>query len=128
MFNIVISFLLGCTFTYLITVMSSAIKASKILEDAAFTYALLMMSAYEISVGQLEKSIYAAKLDTERANVLRKTNKSEFEKFANPKIKKIVSMIPLTHTNIIRYNNFSEMNEYISEQLGSRNARSNKKI
>ena len=128
MFNIVISFLLGCTFTYLITVISSAIKASKILEEAALTYALLMMSAYEISIGQLEKSIYAAKINTEQANALRKTNRVEFEKFANPKIKKIVSMIPLVHTNIIRYNNFDEMNEYISKQLGSRNAKSYKKI
>ena len=94
MLNIILSFSIGCIITYLWTILSSAIEASKILEDAMLTYSLLMM----------------------------------FETFANAKIKEILVHIPMTHTNIIRYKNFKEMNEYVSKQFRSKNDRLNKKI
>lgn len=128
MLNIILSFLIGCIITYLWTILTSAIEASKILEDAMLTYSLLMMSAYEISVNQLEKSIVASQIEPIQADILRRVNKKEFETFANTKIKEIISMIPVTHTNIIKYKNFKEMNDYISKQFRSKNDRLNKKI
>ena len=128
MLNIILSFSIGCIITYLWTILSSAIEASKILEDAMLTYSLLMMSAYEISTNQLERAIVAAKVDSAQAEMLRRVNKKEFETFANAKIKEILVYIPMTHTNIIRYKNFKEMNEYVSKQFRSKNDRLNKKI
>ena len=128
MLNIILSFSIGCIVTYLVTILSSAIEASKILEDAMLTYSLLMMSAYEISTNQLEKAIVAGKIDSVQAEMLRRVNKKEFETFANAKIKEILVYIPMTHTNIIRYKNFKEMNEYVSKQFRSKNDRLNKKI
>lgn len=128
MLNIILSFLIGCIVTYLVTILSSAIEASKILEDAMLTYSLLMMSAYEISTNQLERAIVAGKVDSAQAEILRRVNKKEFETFANAKIKEILAYIPMTHTNIIRYKNFKEMNEYVSKQFRSKNDRLNKKI
>ena len=128
MLNIILSFSIGCIVTYLWTILSSAIHASRILEDAMLTYSLLMMSAYEISVNQLEKTIVATELEHSQAEMIRRANKKEFEIFANAKIREITSSIPMTHTNIIKYRNFSEMNEYISKQFRSKNDRLNKKI
>tara|TARA_R110000823_G_scaffold247172_2_gene370985 strand:+ start:54 stop:440 length:387 start_codon:yes stop_codon:yes gene_type:complete len=128
MLNIILSFLIGCIVTYLVTILSSAIEASKILEDAMLTYSLLMMSAYEISTNQLERAIVAGRVDSAQAEMLRRVNKKEFETFANAKIKEILVYIPMTHTNIIRYKNFKEMNEYVSKQFRSKNDRLNKKI
>ena len=128
MLNIILSFSIGCIITYLWAILSSAIEASKILEDAMLTYSLLMMSAYEISTNQLEKAIVAGKIDSVQAEMLRRVNKKEFETFANAKIKDILVYIPMTHTNIIRYKNFKEMNEYVSKQFRSKNDRLNKKI
>tara|TARA_R110002126_G_scaffold290884_1_gene449342 strand:- start:795 stop:1181 length:387 start_codon:yes stop_codon:yes gene_type:complete len=128
MLNIILSFSIGCIVTYLVTILSSAIEASKILEDAMLTYSLLMMSAYEISTNQLEKAIVAGRVDSAQAEMLRRVNKKEFETFANAKIKEILVYIPMTHTNIIRYKNFKEMNEYVSKQFRSKNDRLNKKI
>ena len=128
MLNIILSFSIGCIITYLVTILSSAISASKILEDAMLTYSLLMMSAYEISTNQLERAIVAGKVDSAQAEILRRVNKKEFETFANAKIKEILVYIPMTHTNIIRYKNFKEMNEYVSKQFRSKNDRLNKKI
>ena len=128
MLNIILSFSIGCIVTYLVTILSSAIEASKILEDAMLTYSLLMMSAYEISTNQLERAIVAGRVDSVQAEMLRRVNKKEFETFANAKIKEILVYIPMTHTNIIRYKNFKEMNEYVSKQFRSKNDRLNKKI
>ena len=128
MLNIILSFSIGCIITYLVTILSSALEASKILEDAMLTYSLLMMSAYEISTNQLEKAIVAGRVDSAQAEMLRRVNKKEFETFANAKIKEILVYIPMTHTNIIRYKNFKEMNEYVSKQFRSKNDRLNKKI
>ena len=128
MLNIILSFSIGCIVTYLVTILSSALEASKILEDAMLTYSLLMMSAYEISTNQLERAIVAGRVDSVQAEMLRRVNKKEFETFANAKIKEILVYIPMTHTNIIRYKNFKEMNEYVSKQFRSKNDRLNKKI
>jgi len=125
MINIIISFLIGCTFMYLLTVVSSALKASTILEDAMLTYAILLMSAYEVSLKQLETVIVAGQIPQLQAEMLRKVNKIEFETFANKKIEEILKTIPVAHTNIIRYKNFSEMKSYITKQHRIKYAQSN---
>jgi len=127
MVNIILSFLFGCTFTYLIATVSSALKASTVLEDAMLTYAILMMSAYEVSVNQLETVIVAGKISHQQAEVLRRVNNNEFEVFADKKIRAILKIIPLSHADIIRYKNFSEMKLYVTKQYRSRYAKSNQK-
>ena len=127
MINIILSFLFGCTFTYLITIVSSALKASTVLEDAMLTYAILMTSAYEVSVNQLETVIVAGKILPQQAEVLRRVNNNEFEVFADKKIKAILKIIPMSHTDIIRYKNFSEMKLYVTKQYRSRYAKSKQK-
>ena len=128
MFNIIVAFLIGCTFTYLVTVISSGVTAAKVLEESMLTHALLLMSAYEISTKQLEDLIVSSQLNVAKAEMLRRTNKEEFEKFANLKIDEIRRVIPTAHLNIIRYTNFKEMNEYITDQFRSKNVRLDKKI
>ena len=128
MINIILSFLIGCIATYLVTIISSALKASTVLEEAMLTYALLLMSAYEISVSQIEQNIVIGKIDNVTAERIRRINKSEFEKFANSKIKEILALVPISHLNIIRYKDFKEMNLYITKEYGRRNGRVNKKI
>jgi|TARA_R110001592_G_C12580723_1_gene693468 hypothetical protein len=98
-----------------------------VLEDAMQTYAILLMSAYEVSVNQLETVIVAGKIPQQQAEVLRRVNNNEFELFANKKIKEVLKTIPLSHTNIIRYNNFSQMKLYITKQYRSRYAKSKQK-
>ena len=128
MFNIIVAFLIGCTFTYLVTVISSGVTAAKVLEESMLTHALLLMSAYEVSTKQLEDLIVSSQLNVAKAEMLRRTNKEEFEKFANLKIDEIRRLIPTAHLNIIRYTNFKEMNEYITDQFRSKNVRLDKKI
>jgi len=127
MTNIIISFLIGCILTYIITIITSALKASTVLEDAMLTYAILLTSAYEVSVNQLETVIVAGKIPHQQAESLRRVNNSEFEMFANKKIKEVLKIIPISHTNIIRYNNFSEMKLYVTKQYRSRYAKSKQK-
>ncbi len=128
MFNIVFAFLIGCTFTYLVTIISSGVTAAKVLEESMLTHALLLMSAYEVSTKQLEDLIVSSQMNFAKAEILRRANKEEFEKFADLKIDEIRKMIPTAHLNIIRYTNFKEMNEYITDQFRSKNVRLDKKI
>ena len=123
MINIVISFLIGCTFTYIVTIVSSALKAATVLEDAMLTYAILLTSAYEVSVNQLETAIVAGKVPHQQAEVLRRVHNNQFEMFANKRIGEVLKIIPSTHTNIIRYKNFSEMNSYVTKHLRRQNAK-----
>ena len=125
---IAVAFLMGCTITYLVTVISSGVTAAKVLEESMLTHALLLMSAYEVSTKQLEDLIVSSQLNIAKAEILRRANKEEFEKFANLKINEVRSLIPTAHLNIIRYTNFKEMNEYVSNQFRSKNVRVNKKI
>lgn len=118
------SFFIGCTLTYLVTVISSGLVASTVLERANLTYALLLMSAYEVSLQQLEKAIVAGKIPDNQAAVLRRTNNDEFEKFANKKIEEVLKLIPTSHLNIIRYKNFNEMKVYVTKQYRSKYAQS----
>lgn len=124
MINFVLSFMIGCTLTYLVTVVSSGLVASTVLEKACLTYALLLMSAYEVSLQQLEKAIVTGKIPENQAAILRRTNNDEFEKFANKKIQEVLKLIPTSHLNIIRYKNFSEMKVYVTQQYRSRYAKS----
>ena len=123
MINIVISFLIGCTFTYIVTIVSSALKAATVLEDAMLTYAILLTSAYEVSVNQLETVIVTGKVRHQQAEVLRRVHNNQFEMFANKRIGEVLKIIPSTHTNIIRYKNFSEMNSYVTKHLRRQNAK-----
>ena len=123
MINIVISFLIGCTFTYIVTIVSSALKAATVLEDAMLTYAILLTSAYEVSVNQLETAIVTGKVRHQQAEVLRRVHNNQFEMFANKRIGEVLKIIPSTHTNIIRYKNFSEMNSYVTKHLRRQNAK-----
>jgi hypothetical protein len=118
------SFFIGCTLTYLVTVLSSGLVASTVLEKSNLTYALLLMSAYEVSLQQLEKAIVAGKIPDNQAAVLRRTNNDEFEKFANKKIEEVLKAIPTSHLNIIRYKNFNEMKVYVTKQYRSKYAQS----
>ena len=124
MINFILAFMIGCTLTYLVTVVSSALVASTVLEKANLTYALLLMSAYEVSIQQLEKAIVAGKIPDNQASVLRRANNDEFEKFANKKIQEVLKLIPISHTNIIRYKNFNEMKVYVTQQYRSNYAKS----
>jgi hypothetical protein len=124
MLNIILSFLIGIILTYIITILSSAVTASTLLEDAMLTYAILLMSAYEVSINQLETMIVAAKIPREQAELLRRANRNEFNTFANKKIEEMLKDIPVAHTNIIRYKNFSEMKSYITKQHRSKYAKS----
>lgn len=124
MINFVLFFLIGCTLTYLTTVVSSGLVASTVLEKASLTYALLLMSAYEVSLTQLEKAIVAGKIPAQQANLLRRANNDEFERFADKKIKEVLKLIPISHTNIIRYKNFNEMKIYVTKQYRNKYAKS----
>ena len=106
---------------------SSGLVASTVLEKANLTYALLLMSAYEVSIQQLEKAIVAGKIPDNQAAVLRRTNNDEFEKFANKKIEEVLKLIPTSHLNIIRYKNFNEMKVYVTKQYRSKYAQSKQK-
>ena len=128
MFIVFVAFLAGCTFTYLVTVISSGLTAARVLEESMLTHALLLMSAYEVTTKQLEDAIVSSQMDLAKAEILRRVNKQEFEKFANLKIGEVRDLIPVAHLNIIRYTNFKEMNDYITNQFRSRNVRLDKKI
>ena len=127
MINFVLAFMIGCTTTYLVTVISSGLVASTVLEKANLTYALLLMSAYEISLQQLEKAIVAGKIPENQAAILRRTNNDEFERFANKKINEVLKRMPASHLNIIRYKNFNEMKVYVTQQYRSNYAQSKQK-
>ena len=122
MIQVLLAFTMGCISTWLVTIISSALKASTILEEAMLTYAILMMSAYEVSLRQLEETIVRNKFDWRKADGLRKIHNIEFETFANAKIKQILKNIPPTHHNIIRFKNFNDLKAYVTQQYRKRHA------
>lgn len=127
MLNIVLSLMIGSVLTYLVTILSSSIRSSEILENAMLTYALLLMSAYEVSVQQLEQTIVANKIEGRDATNLRKLHNNEFESFANNKIKEVVKHIPTAHINIIKYKNFEQLKVYVTQQFRRKHAQSKQK-
>ena len=127
MLNIILSLLVGSVLTYLITIISSSIRSSEILENAMLTHGLLLMSAYEISVQQLEQTIVANKIEGRDAENLRKLHNNEFEAFANRKINEVIKHIPIAHTNIIKYKNFEQLKLYITQQFRRKHAQSKQK-
>ena len=127
MLNIVLSLMIGSVLTYLVTILSSSIRSSEILENAMLTYALLLMSAYEVSVQQLEQTIVANKIEGREATNLRKLHNNEFESFANNKIKEVVKFIPTAHINIIKYKNFEQLKVYVTQQFRRKHAQSKQK-
>jgi ribosomal protein S18 len=127
MLNIILSLAIGSILTYLVTIISSTIRSTEILENAMLTHALLLMSAYEISTQQLEQTIVANKIEGLQAENLRKLHNNEFESFANKKIAEVVKYIPTAHTNIIRYKNFEQLKLYITQQFRRKHAQSKQK-
>ena len=85
------------------------------------TYALLMMSAFEVSIQQIENSIVANRIEQIEADRLRKIHSNEFKIFANKKIKDLTKLVPPSHENILRYKNFDEMKIYITQQFRRKN-------
>ena len=127
MLNIILSLMIGSVLTYLITILSSSIRSSEILENAMLTHALLLMSAYDISIQQLEHTIVANKIEGLDAENLRKLHKNEFEAFANKKIKEVIKFIPPSHINIIKYKNFDQLKIYVTQQFRRKHAQSKQK-
>jgi len=125
MLNIILSFMIGSIATYLVTILSSAVRSSEILESAMLTHALLLMSAYEVSIQQLEHTIVANKIEGLDSDNVRKLHRNEFESFANNKIKEIMKHVPMAHTNIIKYKNFKQLELYITKYYRSKYAKSN---
>ena len=120
MIQVLLAFTMGCISTWLVTIISSAVKASTVLEEAMLTYALLMMSAYEISLRQLEETIVRNKIDWREADGLRRIHNNEFQTFATGKIREILKNIPPTHHNIIRFKNFKDLKAYVTQQYRKR--------
>ena len=116
--------MIGAIATYIVTILSSSIKSSEILEDAMLTHALVIMSAYEISIRQLEQTIVANRIEGLEADNLRKLHMNEFKAFANRKIGETAKHIPLAHANIIRYKNFEQLKIYATKQYRSKYAKS----
>lgn len=127
MLNFILSFMIGSIATYLVTILSSSIKSSEILEDAMLTHALVIMSAYEISIRQLEQTIVAHRIEGLEADNLRKLHENEFKSFANNKIKEATKYIPVSHTNIIKYKNFEQLKIYTTQQFRRKHAQSKQK-
>jgi ribosomal protein S18 len=127
MLNIVLSLMVGSILTYLVTILSSSIRSSEILENAMLTHALMLMSAYEVSIQQLEHTIVANKIEGRDAENLRKLHNNEFETFANKKIKEVTKHIPTAHTNIIKYKNFEQLKLYVTQQFRRKHAQSKQK-
>jgi ribosomal protein S18 len=127
MLNIVLSLMVGSILTYLVTILSSSIRSSEILENAMLTHALMLMSAYEVSIQQLEHTIVANKIEGRDAENLRKLHNNEFETFANKKIKEVTKHIPTEHTNIIKYKNFEQLKLYVTQQFRRKHAQSKQK-
>jgi hypothetical protein len=122
-----LSFFIGCCLTYLVTIFSSAVRSSEILENAMLTYAIMLMSIYDISVQQLEQAVIANEVDPVEARTIRRIHKAEFEAFANKNIKELLKRISPTHENIIRYKNFKDLEVYITNQFRRQHAKSNQK-
>ena len=125
MLNFILSFMIGSIATYLVTILSSTIRSSEILENAMLTHALLLMSAYEVSIQQLEHTIVANKIEGLDSDTVRKLHRNEFELFANNKIKEVIKHVPMAHTNIIKYKNFKQLELYITKYYRSKYAKSN---
>lgn len=120
---IVLSFLMGCTFTYLITIISSSIKAAVILEEACDTFALMMLMGFETNKEQSEYLIINNEMnDIDAQKVREKINRS-FENQVNKKIMIINNNIPVTHKNIVNFQNFEQLKTYMVDRLRKQNRR-----
>ena len=109
-----ISFALGCVLTYLMTILSTSIKSSRILEESAKTFALLVMSGYEANSQQVEILIVNNNMNKEQAKFLRKKSEESFENYVDNKINIINQNIPPSHHNIIKFKNFKELKLYVA--------------
>jgi len=82
------------------------------------TYAIMMVSSYEVSLISLEKEIISLKLENTQAERKRKIHNKAFEVFANNQIKQTLNFIPIIHENIINFKNFKELRTYIESKTG----------
>jgi hypothetical protein len=107
------AFALGCTLTYLITVLSSSFNASKILEESCMTFAFLIIAGYETNAEQAELVIANNKMGKAEAERFRKESNRSFEEYVNKKIDIINKNIPPSHHNIIKFKDFNELKLYV---------------
>ena len=108
-----IVFALGCILTYLITVITSFMKASIILQEASLTFAFLIMAGYETNAEQIEFVIANNKMSDRDAFEFRKKSNKTFEEYVNRKIDIINKNIPPSHHNIIKFKDFNELKLYV---------------
>ena len=108
-----IMFALGCTLTYLVTVLSSSIRASTILESAARTFAFLIITGYETNAEQAELLIANNRMSESEASDFRKKSNKSFEEYVNKKIDFVNKNIPPAHRNIIKFRNFKELKVFV---------------
>ena len=80
------AFALGCTLTYLMTVLSSSFNASRILEESCLTFAFLIIAGYETNAEQVELIIANNKMDKKEADRFRKESNRSFEEYVDKKI------------------------------------------
>lgn len=108
-----IMFAMGCTLTYLATVLSSTLNASTILESAARTFAFLIITGYETNAEQVEFLIVNNGMSKEEADEFRRRSNKSFEEYVNKKIDFVNRNIPPAHHNIIRFRNFEELKVFV---------------
>lgn len=108
-----LTFIMGALSTYIITIISSTIRAAAILEQANKTLALALIAGYETSLEQVELMIANNGLNEIQADNIRDRAKKSFEQYANKKIDFMVKNIPDSHLNILRYRNFHELKSYV---------------
>jgi hypothetical protein len=107
------AFALGCTLTYLMTVLSSSFNASKILQDSCLTFAFLIIAGYETNAEQVELIIANNKMSEEEAKRFRRESDKSFEEYVNKKIDIINKNIPPAHHNIVKFKNFQELKVFV---------------
>ena len=106
-------FALGCTLTYLMTVLSSFMKSSEILKEALMTFAFFIIAGWETNAEQIEFVIANNKMNNREAAEFRKKSNKSFEKYVDRKIDIINENIPPSHHNIIKFRNFTELKKYV---------------
>merc|ERR1711968_3650 len=107
------AFALGCTLTYLMTVLSSSFNASRILEESCLTFAFLIIAGYETNAEQIELIIANNKMDKKEADRFRKESNRSFEEYVDKKIDIINKNIPPSHHNIVKFKNFKELKVFV---------------
>ena len=113
---ITLSFLIGCLSTYLITILSSTVISSIIIEEAVLSFAITLMVAHETNRDQVEIIVVNAKLGEHEERQLKKKTEEAFEAYANSKIDAMYRLVPPAHHNAVGYRNFKELKAYLEKK------------